>query len=175
MLELLKYCLYLYGHASKACCCCLNSLSSAHGYRSVPVYTFGENNQFQLFPVRGKTTVILGDPGAVIVGSGEKAGRKFSSTGERAPGYRLSPNYFQKFSGYRLLIGHKKCFVLLCLIGEQFLLSSFREFVHDGYCLATLARFKILSARKLKTVFQKYKLELITGIHACIGHVLRKY
>ena len=31
------------------------------------------------------------------VGSGEKAGRKFSSTGERAPGYRLSPSYFQKF------------------------------------------------------------------------------
>ena len=32
--------------------------------------------------------------------------------------------------------------------------------------------FKILSARKLKTVFHKYKLELTTGIHACIGHVL---
>ena len=31
------------------------------------------------------------------VGSGEKAGRKFSSTGKRAPGYWLSPNYFQKF------------------------------------------------------------------------------
>ena len=31
------------------------------------------------------------------VGSGKKAGRKFSSTGKRAPGYRLSPNYFQKF------------------------------------------------------------------------------
>ena len=30
------------------------------------------------------------------VGSGEKAGRKFSSTGKRAPGYRLSPSYFQK-------------------------------------------------------------------------------
>ena len=30
------------------------------------------------------------------VGSGEKAGRRFSSTGERAPGYQLSPNYFQK-------------------------------------------------------------------------------
>ena len=29
------------------------------------------------------------------VGSGERAGRKFSSTGERAPGYRLSPSYFQ--------------------------------------------------------------------------------
>ena len=44
-------------------------------------------------------------------------------------------------SGCRLLIGHKKCFVLLCPIGEQFLLSSFREFVHDGYCLVTLAWF----------------------------------
>ena len=30
------------------------------------------------------------------VGS-EKAGRKFASTGKRAPGYPLSPNYFQKF------------------------------------------------------------------------------
>ena len=37
-------------------------------------------------------------------------------------------------SGGRLLIGHKKCFVLLCPIGEQFLLSFFREFVHDGSC-----------------------------------------
>ena len=32
-----------------------------------------------------------------------------------------------------LLIGHKKCFVLFCPIGEQHLLSSFRELVHDGY------------------------------------------
>ena len=39
------------------------------------------------------------------------------------------------------LIGHKKCFVLLCPIGEQFLLSSFRVFVHDGYNLATVVRF----------------------------------
>ena len=39
------------------------------------------------------------------------------------------------------LIAHKKCFVLLCPIGEQLLLSSFREFVHDGYYLATVARF----------------------------------
>ena len=31
------------------------------------------------------------------VGSGKKAGRKFSSKCGRAPGYRLSPNYFQKF------------------------------------------------------------------------------
>ena len=38
-------------------------------------------------------------------------------------------------SGCRLLIGHKKCFVLLCPIGEQHLLSSFRELVHNGYWL----------------------------------------
>ena len=31
------------------------------------------------------------------VGSGKNAGRKFSSNGGRAPGYRLLPNYFQKF------------------------------------------------------------------------------
>ena len=47
-----------------------------------------------------------------------------------------------------LLIGHKKwfvllltMFVLLLTIGEQHLLSSFREFVHDGYYLATFSRF----------------------------------
>ena len=39
------------------------------------------------------------------------------------------------------LIGPKKFFVLLCPIGEQHLLNSFREFVHDGYYLATVARF----------------------------------
>ena len=39
--------------------------------------------------------------------------------------------------------------------------------------------FKIPSARFSKKyaclLFQKYKLELTTGIHACIGHVFRKY
>ena len=35
--------------------------------------------------------------------------------------------------------------------------------------------FKIPSVRKLKKLFQKYKLQLTTVIHACIGHVLRKY
>ena len=39
-------------------------------------------------------------------------------------------------NGCRLLIGHKKTFVLLCPISEQHLLSSFCVFVHDGSCLA---------------------------------------
>ena len=58
------------------------------------------------------------------VGSGEKAGRKFSSKGERARGYRLSPNYFPKIQA-------DAGSVLLCPIGEQSLLASCREFVHD--------------------------------------------
>ena len=39
---------------------------------------------------------ILGDPGAVIR-VGRKGGTKVFITGERAPGYRLSPDHFQKF------------------------------------------------------------------------------
>ena len=47
----------------------------------------------------------------------------------------------KRSSEWWLLTGHKKCFVLLCPIGEQHLPSSFREFVHDGYYIATFARF----------------------------------
>ena len=42
-----------------------------------------------------------------------------------------TPCISKNSSGCGLLIGHIKCFVLLCPIGEQFLLSSFREFVYD--------------------------------------------
>ena len=38
-----------------------------------------------------------GGGGGGSVGSGEKVGRKLLSTGERAPGYRLSSSYFQEF------------------------------------------------------------------------------
>ena len=62
---------------------------------------------------------------------GEKARRKFSSTGGRAPGYRLSQDHFQTVK--RMLAPD--------WIGEQFLLSYFREVVHDGYYLATVAWF----------------------------------
>ena len=76
-----------------------------------------------IFFLASKDITILGDPGAVSrVGKGQ--GRKFASTGKRAPGYGLSPNYFQKFKQMQMQIGHKKCFVLLCPMGEQFLLSS---------------------------------------------------
>ena len=129
---------------------------------------------------------------------GRKGGTEVFKYGRKSPWVPSSHRAISKNSnGSWLLIGHKKCFVLLCPIGQQFILSSFREFVHDGYivsstvCLAHAPKkcaqsgnfqfdikspsdFKRLSAQKLKTLFQKYKLELTRGIHTCIGHVLRK-
>ena len=77
----------------------------------------------------------------------------------------------------------------MCPISAQHLLSSLREFVHDGYwldhglsgsCTKEMHAVRKLSVwypvqntastRKLKTLFQKYKLELTTGIHVCIDH-----
>ena len=68
------------------------------------------------------------------VGSGERAQRKFSVRAKEPLGTDPRRAISKNSRGCRLLIGHKKCFVLLCPIGEQFLLSSFREFVYDGYC-----------------------------------------
>ena len=81
---------------------------------------------------------------AVVLGQGwvKRRDESFQAWGGRAPGYRLSPEYFQTVK--RMLVSDKakrKCFVLLCPIGEQFLQSSFREFVHDRYYLATVVRF----------------------------------
>ena len=72
---------------------------------------------------------ILGDPGAV---SREKSqDESFQVLAKEPLGKDSHRTLSENSSGCRLLIGHKKCFVLLCPIGEQFLLSSFREFVHD--------------------------------------------
>ena len=74
------------------------------------------------------------------VGSGEKAGRKFSSRGKRAPGDRRSPNYFQKFKQMPAPDWAQKMLCIIVPIGEQFVLSSFREFVHDKYPSCTNSR-----------------------------------
>ena len=69
--------------------------------------------------------------------AGREKGREesFQVRAKEPPGYRLSPSYFQKFKRMPAPDWAKKCFLFLCPSGEQFLLSSFREFVHDGYCL----------------------------------------
>ena len=68
------------------------------------------------------------------VESGEKARECFQAMAEEPLGTDSHRTISKRSSECWLLIGHKKCFVLLCPIGEQFLLSFFREFVHDGYC-----------------------------------------
>ena len=66
--------------------------------------------------------LILGDPGAVSR-AGIKGATKVFSDSHRT------------ISKHRLPIGHEKCLVLLCPIGEQHLLISFCEFVHYSYWL----------------------------------------
>ena len=85
---------------------------------------------------------ILGDPGAV-----SRAGRRdesFQARAEKPLDTDSHRTISKRSSECWLLIGDKKCFVSLCPIGEQFLLRSFRELAHDGYCcyyLAKVARF----------------------------------
>ena len=78
---------------------------------------------------------IPGDPRAVSrVGRKLRARESFQVRAKEPLGTDSHRTISKNSSGCRLLIGHKKCFVLLCPIGEQFHLSSFREFVHDSYC-----------------------------------------
>ena len=67
------------------------------------------------------------------VGSGEKAGQKFSSTGERAPGYRLSPNYFQKFKRMPAPDWAQK---MLCIIVPNRRTASPEFFLVNSYTTA---------------------------------------
>ena len=84
-----------------------------------------------------KSVVSSSETQGQSVGSEERARRKFqvrAFSPVLETGYRLSPNYFQNFKLMPAPDWAQKCFVLLCPIGEQFLLSSFCESVHDGYC-----------------------------------------
>ena len=92
---------------------------------------------------------ILGDPGAVSRAE-ERRDKNFQARAEEPLGTDSQRTISKRSSKCWLLIGHKKCFVLLCPMGEEFLLSSFREFVHDGYCLFRLTGSftKLVHARK---------------------------
>ena len=76
------------------------------------------------------------------VGSGEKTGRKFSSTGEKAPGYRLLPNYFQKLTRMPAPDWAQKNALYYCAqSANSFSWVLFVSSYTTAYCLATLARF----------------------------------
>ena len=73
---------------------------------------------------------ILGDPGAVSR-VGRKGATKVFKCGLKSPWVPTLTELFPKLQADTgSWLGTKKCFVLLCPIGELFLQSSFREFVH---------------------------------------------
>ena len=88
---------------------------------------------------KNKEGVILGDPGAVSRARLKRATKV--SWAEEPLGTDCHRTISKRSRECWFLIGHKKCFVLLCPIGEQHILSSFRGFVHNGYYLATVAGF----------------------------------
>ena len=78
-------------------------------------------------------------------GREKRRDKRFQEQAKKPLGTDSHRTISKRSSDCWLLIGHKKCFVLLCPIGEQLLLSSFREFVHDGFdsitaCLAHAAK-----------------------------------
>ena len=77
---------------------------------------------------------ILGDPGAVSRVE-RKCATKVSSKSGRAPGYRLSPDHFQKFKRMPAPDWAQKMLCIIMPNRRAHLLSSFRVFVHDSYCL----------------------------------------
>ena len=66
------------------------------------------------------------------VGRGKRRDESFQAQAEKPLGTDSHRTISKRSSECWLLIGYKKCFVLLCPIGEQHLLSSSREFVHYG-------------------------------------------
>ena len=140
---------------------------------------------------------ILGDPGAVTR-VGRKGGTKVFKYGRKSPWVPTLTELFPKLQADAgSWLGTKNALYYCAQSANSFswvlFVSSYTTaIVSITACLAHAPKkctqsgnfqfdikspsdFKILSARKLKTLFQKYKLELTTGIHACIGHVLRKY
>ena len=97
--------------------------------------------------------IILGDPGAV-----SRAGRKGAMKVFKHR--RKNPWVWTRSSKYWLLIGHKKCFVLLCPIGEQRLLSSFCEFVHDYWLDHSLSGSCTKEMHTVRKLSVWYKLSI---------------
>ena len=112
----------IYGkHLTKCFFLYLNRNILSIGFRCQMHHSVGRNNKPLTF---SPAQTILGDPGAVSR-VGRKGGTKVFKYGRKSPWVPTLTGLFPKnSSGCRLLIGHTKWFVLLCPIGEQFLLSS---------------------------------------------------
>ena len=90
-------------------------------------------------PRAGSVSVHPRRPRSSQSGREKRRHESFQARAEEPMGTDSQRTISKRSSECWLLIGHKKCFVLLWPIGKQFLLSSFRVFEHDGYYLATVA------------------------------------
>ena len=134
---------------------------------------------------------ILGDPGAASR-TGRKGATKVSSTGGKAPGYRLSLDHFQTV---KRMLAPDWAQKMLCIIVPNrrtasiswvLFVSSYTTAIDSiTACLAHAPKkctqswnvqfdvnspFQNTVYPKTKDSFPKTKLELTTGIHACIDH-----
>ena len=100
---------------------------------------------------------VLGDPGAVSR-SGEKAGRKFSlqAKGPRVPTLTKPFPKIQADAGSRL--GTKNALYYFAQSANTSQMSSFRVFIHDGYCfdhgLSSLCTKEMHAVRKLSVWYK---------------------
>ena len=100
---------------------------------------------------------VLGDPGAVSR-SGEKAGRKFSlqAKGTRVPTLTEPFPKIQADAGSRL--GTKNALYYFAQSANTSQMSSFRVFIHDGYCfdhgLSSLCTKEMHAVRKLSVWYK---------------------
>ena len=149
------------------------------------------------FALWSRTPLILGDPGAVSR-VGRKGRTKVFKYGRKSP---WVPTFTKLFSKIQANAGRdwaqKMLFIIVpnsfswVLFGSSYTttiisitacLDHAPKEMHVVRKLSVWYKIPIwfqntvcAPARKLKALFQKYKLELTTGIHACIGHVLRNY
>ena len=76
-------------------------------------------------PLKYACSVSSSETQGQSVGSEERRDESVQIRAKKPLGTDSHRTISKNSSGCRLLIEHKKCFVLLCAIGEQFLLSSF--------------------------------------------------
>ena len=126
-------------------------------------------------------------------GRGKRRDESFQAQAEKPLGTDSHRTISKRSSECWLLIGHKNALYYCAQSANSISWVLFGEFVHDGYWLdyglsgsytkemhAAVRKLsvwyklsgiiKIRSTRRLKTLFQKYKPELTTGIHAFIDH-----
>ena len=103
-------------------------------YQSIPKPPNSKSNYTVCWQFRWSNAPPSSETQGQSVGLGERRDESFQVRAKEPLGTDPHRAISKNSRGCWLLIGHKKCFVLLCPVGEQFLLSSFREFVHNGHC-----------------------------------------